>query len=181
MQDDHDLLARAYLFDHEALGQIHDQHYEPVFRYVVFRVGDVHLAEDLTGEVFMRLLAALRDGKAPRQSLKGWLFSVAANVISDHFRRHYRARMIPLADTLESEGESPIEAVEALLTQTNLKRAIAQLTDEQQHVIALRFGEGLSIKETADIMGKREGAVKQMQARALSALYRLLAQEDSQA
>ena len=87
VQDELTLLARARQLDPEALALIHETYYTSIFRYVAFRVGDHATAEDLTSEVFTRLLTALRDKNAPQNTLRGWLYGVAARVVSDHHRQ----------------------------------------------------------------------------------------------
>ena len=172
MQDELALLARARRLDPDALAAIHDMFYAPIFRYVAFRVNDRHTAEDLTSEVFTRLLSALRDKNAPQNTLRGWLYGVAARVVSDYHRKHYRAPQVELDESIVSREAGPAEIVEALLTREDLKQAIAELTEEQQNVIALRFGYDMPIQEVAHTLGKSEGAVKQLQARAIAALAR---------
>jgi len=174
VQDELALLARARKLDQDALAQIHDTYYTPIFRYVAFRVGDRHVAEDLTSEVFIRLLSALRDRTAPQNTLRGWLYGVAARVVSDHFRKHYRAPEVELDETLVSHDGNPAEVVEKMLTHEDLKQAVSQLTEEQQHVLGLRFGYNMPIQEVARALGKTEGAIKQLQARALAALARTM-------
>lgn len=174
MQDELALLARARTLDPEALAQIHDTYYTPIFRYVTFRVNDRQTAEDLTSEVFTRLLSALRDKNAPQNTLRGWLYAVAARVVSDHHRQRYRAPQVELDESLVSKEAGPAEVVEAMLTRADLKQAIAGLTEEQQNVIALRFGFDMPIQEVARTLGKSEGAIKQLQARAIAALARTL-------
>lgn len=175
MSDEYSLLVRARRLESDALAEIHDTYYAPIFRYVAFRVGDRDLAEDLTSEVFMRLLAALRDKNAPQTTLRGWLYGVAARVVSDHHRRHYRAPEVELDESLISRDATPAELVDEMLTHEELRQAMAELTEEQQHVLALRFGHELPIQEVARALGKTEGAVKQLQARAVAALARKLA------
>jgi RNA polymerase sigma-70 factor (ECF subfamily) len=172
VQDELALLARARKLDPDALAAIHDMFFAPIFRYVAFRVNDRHTAEDLTSEVFTRLLSALRDKNAPQNTLRGWLYGVASRVVSDYHRKHYRAPQVELNESIVSQEAGPAESVEALLTREDLKQAIAELTEEQQNVIALRFGYDMPIQEVARNMGKSEGAVKQLQARAIAALAR---------
>src|SRR5262249_48318608 len=147
----------------------------PIFRYVVFRVSDRESAEDLASEVFTRFLAALRQRNPPNTTLRGWLYAVAANVVSDHMRKRYRAPQVELDEAIASHEAGPDELAEAALTRADLRQAIADLTEEQQHVIALRFDRELPIQEVARAIGKSEGAVKQLQARAIAALARKLA------
>jgi RNA polymerase sigma-70 factor (ECF subfamily) len=175
LQDELALLARARTLDADALAQIHDTYFAPIFRYVAFRVGDRQTAEDLTSEVFTRFLSALRDRTAPQNTLRGWLYGVAARVVSDHYRKHYRAPQVELDESIASGEGDPVDIVEAMLTHEDLKRAMSELTGEQQSVISLRFGYELPIQEVARTMGKTEGAIKQLQARAIAMLARKLA------
>ncbi|HWQ15524.1 MAG TPA: sigma-70 family RNA polymerase sigma factor [Roseiflexaceae bacterium] len=172
MSDELELLARARQYDPDTLGRIHDAYYGPIYRYIVFRVGDRETAEDLTSDVFERFLRALRTRTAPQGTLGGWLFRVAANVVSDHHRRRYRAPQTGLDERIESRDAGPEGAVEERMAREDLRRALAGLTEEQQHVIALRFGQELPIQDVARVLGKTEGAVKQLQARAIAALAR---------
>lgn len=175
MQDELALLARARSLEPGALAQIHDLYYSSLFRYIAYRVGDDEIAEDITSEVFTRLLAALRDRRAPQTTLQGWLFGVAGRLVSDHYRQRYRRQYTSLHDGLPNGEASPAELVEANLTWEQLRQALSELTQEQQTVIGLRFGSDLPIRDVAEIMGKTEGAVKQLQARAIAMLTRRLA------
>jgi RNA polymerase sigma-70 factor, ECF subfamily len=174
VQDELTLLARARQLDPEALARIHETYYTSIFRYVAFRVGDHTTAEDLTSEVFTRLLTALRDKHAPQNTLRGWLYGVAARVVSDHHRQAYRTPQVELDEELVSADHDPADIVERKLTQESVKRAMQDLTEEQRHVLSLRFGSDLPIQEVARALGKSEGAVKQLQARAVAALARQL-------
>ena len=174
MQDEVALLKRARQFDTDALAQIHDLYYAALFRYIAFRIGDRDLAEDLTSEVFTRFLSALRQRNAPETTLRGWLYGVAAHVVSDHLRKRYRTKQVELDETIVSGAAGPAELAELAATRADLRQAMTDLTEEQQHVIALRFGQELPIQEVARSIGKTEGAVKQLQARAIAALARKL-------
>jgi RNA polymerase sigma-70 factor, ECF subfamily len=175
VQDELELLARARALDNDALAQIHDAYYAPIFRYVAFRVGDRDTADDLTSEVFTRFLASLRTHHAPNSTLRGWLYGVASNVVSDHRRKQQRGPSLGLDETIASREIGPVEAAEAALAREDLRRAVADLTEEQQNVLALRFGYELPIQEVARTLGKTEGAIKQLQARAVAALARKMA------
>jgi RNA polymerase sigma-70 factor (ECF subfamily) len=173
--DEATLLKRARE-NPQALGEIHDRYYAAIYRYVLYRTGDKALAEDLAAEVFLRLLNALR-AEQTIQSLRGWLYGVAAHLVGDHFRRRYRAPEVPLIEgDAVGNGVSPSDHLDHQLERERLREALGRLTEEQQHAIALRFGEGLSLRDTAEMMQKTEGAVKLLQFRALAALRRLLAE-----
>lgn len=172
MQDELTLLAGVQRRDPQALAQMHDQYYPAIFRYIAFRVGDHETAEDLTSEVFIRLLHAINEKSAPKNTLRGWLYRVAANVVADHHRASYRVKRVELNDELQSEAVDPSQALSVKQQLAELSEALADLTEEQQSVISLRFGYEMAIKDVAQVMGKSEGAVKQLQARAVAALSR---------
>ncbi len=180
MHDELALLARARALEPEALAEIHRVYYRPVYRYVAYRISDQATAEDLTSEVFTRLLSALRDQHAPQNTIRGWLFGVASRVVSDYYRRRARAPETALLESLPGGGILPEEAVDRSLAVEALRRALAELPDEQQTVLALRFGAGLKIREVAEQIGKSEGAVKQLQLRAVAALARRLGAKTKQ-
>jgi RNA polymerase sigma-70 factor (ECF subfamily) len=167
------LLERVQKLDGRALAELHDQYYPHVYRYVCYRLQDHHIGEDISSEVFLRLLDALNQKKGPLTNLKGWLFGTAAHLVQDHLRGKYRRREedlddhehIPAAGRTEQEIEHKQDNQEVQL-------AFQTLTAEQQHVLALRFSQELSIDETAQLMGKSINAVKVLQFRALAALRR---------
>lgn len=175
--DEKRLLAGARQFDPTALARVHDCFYELIYRHARYRISDAQVAEDIASEVFLRLLDALQSGRAPRQSLRGWLFGTASHIINDHFRHRYQVKVESLeahaALPANSEGD-PEHQLQLNLTHEQLRAALARLTLEQQRAITLRFGQGLSHREVAQLMGKSEGAVKLLQFRALRALRRLL-------
>lgn len=176
MQDELLLLRRIRALDEDALTTVHDTYYAAIFRYISYRVPDYHVAEDLTSEVFTRLLSALRDHTAPSNSLRGWLFTVSSRVVKDFYRKQYRANEAPLDESVPSQRAEPDQAVMELLDQERLHEAMKALTEDQQHVVALRFGYGMPIREVAEAMGKSEGSIKMLQARAISTLSDKLGQ-----
>ncbi len=169
--NEHELLSKARCFDPEALGWIHDQYYGQIFRYALFRTSSRETAEDIAGEVMTRLLEAFRAGTGPTTTLAGWLFTIAARIVNDHYRRSYRRPTVEL-DENWADHDTPHSLTVAALQQEELRQALSELTEEQQHVIALRFGQDVPIEQVARMMGKTEGAVKQLQARAVAALAR---------
>ena len=170
------LLARARAYDRDALTEIHNTYYQPILRYVAQKVHDRQTAEDLTSDVFVRLLDALQDKHAPANTLRDWLYGVASRVVNDHYRKQYRAERY--AETLKADAHE--EGVARQIERgVDLHEALAELTPEQQDVLALRFGFGLRVREVAETIGKQEGAVKQLQVRALRALARNLGGQQS--
>ena len=180
MQDELTLLSRARALDEAALAEIHDTYYGPIFRYVIYRVSERAVAEDLTSEVFLRLLSALRDRSAPQNTLRGWLYGVASHVVNDYHRKQYRVEQVELHDSLPSDAAGPADRVASALRWREVQAALPKLTAEQREVLALRFGQELPIREVARLVGKSEGAVKQLQARAIAALSRHLRKEENE-
>ena len=173
VNDEAALLDRARALDARALGQIHDEYYPALYRFALYRTGDPATAEDIAAEVFVRLLDALHAHRAPQTTLRGWLFGVAAHLVADYFRRRPAD---PLPDTLPA-GHSPAAEAEDRLQRQAVHGALQRLSPEQQNVLALRFGQGASLEETAGALGKTVNAVKQLQWRAVESLRRALAVE----
>ncbi len=165
------LLEQAKRFDPDALRTLHNRFYDPVYRYVHFKASDREVSEDLTSEVFLRVLEALRRGKMWHTTPDAWIFGIARNVVADHYRKGNRRTDVDLDERLRMpEEESPAQIVMAAEQHEELSQAITLLTDEQRDVILLRFVEGLSINDVAEALDKTPGAVKGLQHRALRAL-----------
>ena len=172
--NDSNLLERAREYDAQALAEIYDRYAESIYRYAYRYVGDASLAEDLTSEVFLKLLQVLGTSRAPREQLQGWLYRVARNLAVDWFRQQAKGVPFSLNEELTPDGNSPATRLEEQQLHQDLRKAISQLTPSQQQVIVLRFGEGRKIKEIGHLMGKSEGSIKVMQYRAMKRLRKLL-------
>jgi RNA polymerase sigma-70 factor (ECF subfamily) len=175
--DDWALLEKAREYDQASLGILYDRYSLRIYNYIYRRVGDAHLAEDLTAGVFTKMLEAIRSAKLWRTSFSGWLYRIAHNIVVDHYRSWRKDGDLPLEERLVTLQGDPVKSLDRSLTQSNVRLAIEQLTTEQSHVISLKFLEGMSNTEIAEIMGKTEGAIKSLQHRALDTLRRVLASE----
>lgn len=173
-----DTLARARRLEPAALAQIHDQYFTEIYRYVRYRLDDEQACEDIAGEVFLRMLDALHKKRGPEQNIRGWLYGTANNMVNDYFRTRYARKVEELEkhDQL-SDGHLPEHIIENAWQKEQVRRAVQELTHEQQHVLALRFSEERSLDETARVMGKSVTAVKALQFRALASLRRILEQK----
>jgi RNA polymerase sigma-70 factor (ECF subfamily) len=171
---DSQLLERARHYEAQALAEIYDRYAEAIYRYLYRYVGDAAQAEDLTSEVFVKLLQSLNTARAPRDRLPGWLYRVAHNLAMDWFRKGSKHVEMPLDAELATDIESPLAELERRQTHEQLRAALRQLTVAQQRVILLRFGEGFKLAEVARLMGKSEGAIKILQYRAVRRLRNLL-------
>ena len=174
MEDELTLLHRARTFDQDALAQIHDRYYTAVFRCIDYRVQDTQTVEDLTSEVFIRFLNAIRDRHAPQNSIQGWLIGVAKNVLKEYYRRNHRDNWSLLTDEQAGSTPSPPEITDTNLMNEQLREAMEELTEEQQQVLALRFGFEMPVKQVAEAMQKSEGSIKMLQGRAVASLTRIL-------
>jgi len=154
-----------------------ERYYDDVYRYVAYRVSDRDVAEEIASETFIRLVDTARKEKFPGDRIKGWLFVTASHIIGDHFRSLYKNNEIEIAEDLSDNKTDIQKQVEGNETRNALLRNINKLTDEQREVLNYRFNLDYSIEETANIMGKNENAIKQLQFRALGALKKLMNEE----
>ena len=176
---DTDLVARAQAGEAEAAGRLYDEHQPALFRYVSLRVAGRQLAEDLTGEVFMRMLSGLPRYRSTQAPFRAWLYRIAHNLVVDYQRQATRYPLLPL-ESLQSqptEDDPASGGVEQALTIEQVRQAMTELEDAQREVIALRFLSGLSFQEVARVLDKSEMAVKALQHRGLTALRRSLVQD----
>ena len=170
--NDAQLLAQLREFDSDALTCVYNRYHGPLYRYISFHVNNPQTVEDLTSEVFTRLLSAIQKGQLPTESLKAWLFRVASNVVNSHHRQGSRWKWTALTEFLASSAESVDQQIARMMNIESLREQLKHLTELQQHVLALRYGYGLSIREVAELLGRTEGAIKMTQARAVATLAR---------
>ena len=178
MRDELILLNRARALDEDALTEIHNQYYGAVYRYISFRINDAHTVEDLTSEVFTRFLSALQDRHAPQNTIRGWLYGTASHVVKEQYRKQKREQLAPLDESVPSQVMGPEQGVEKTMTFEELRDAMSDLTEDQQHVLALRFGQSMPIREVAKLINKSEGSVKMLQVRAIAALTRQMSEAE---
>ncbi|MBM3943873.1 MAG: sigma-70 family RNA polymerase sigma factor [SAR202 cluster bacterium] len=172
------LVVRAQSGDRAALAGLYDHFYERIYRYVAFKTGSAAEAEDIAEEVFLRMLESIGSYKNQGVPFAAWLFRIAHNLIVDHHRKRSRERLTPLDDAAEIADRSHHSIEERLdvgLAIAQVNGAMDGLTDLQREVITLRFAGGLSVRETARAVGKKENAVKALQHAGINKLRRLLA------
>lgn len=163
--------------DVAAFGGIYEEYYPRVFRYLLVRIGNQAEAEDLASDVFVKAIEASRSFKNQGVPFSAWLFRIAHNLMVDHLRRRAKRPTAELDEMLPMTDAAPDDAVIKTLASEDVTKAMQHLTDSQRQAVALRFGAGLSIQETAEAMGKREGAIKALQHSAIQALRRHLARQ----
>lgn len=160
-----------------AFEALYDHFYDQIFRYIVFKTSDSSTAEDLTEDVFLRMLESIKKFKPQGHPFSSWLFRIAHNRVIDHYRKQGRDRNIPLDTILSTVGDSQTTLdnyVETKLAMREVNQAMAQLTELQREVLNLRFAGGLSIKETAETVKRNENSVKALQHSAVKKLRVLL-------
>lgn len=174
------LLREAQRGDPGASDRIYTLYADRIFRYLYARLGQREVAEDLTADVFVRMLRELPryriNSTRPVAAFSAWLYRIAGNLLTDHYRRQQHRRHLDIADHIEVAGDDvePFQYAAASETRQSLWRALAQLGEEQQRVVLYRFGDHLSVRDIAVAMGKTEGAVKALQHRALESLRRIM-------
>lgn len=175
-----DLLQRAQAYDALAFDRLYEVYAHSIFRYLYHRLNDREVAEDLTGEAFLRLMENIgnfRLGPKDQKAIfSGWFYRIAHNLMIDYLRRQAKHTEIS-PDVQTSSDDHPVLVMERGIAQSRIQAALSQLTQDQQDVVILRFFEEMSNAEVAKIMGRTEGAVKALQHRALAALSRALSGE----
>jgi RNA polymerase sigma-70 factor (ECF subfamily) len=158
--------------DAEAFGQLYDHYVSGVFRFIYYRVGSRPLAEDLTSETFVRGLRAIQRFTWQGKDFGAWLTTIARNLIADHFKSS-RSRLEIVSDDVpegRTTASSPEDDVLALISNEMLFDAVNSLPPEQRDCVLMRFIQGMSIAETAAALQRSEGAIKQLQLRAVRSL-----------
>ncbi|AIG80247.1 RNA polymerase sigma-W factor [Amycolatopsis japonica] len=180
-----ELVSAAQDGDTSAFGRLYDRYVDVVYRYVLFRLGDRDLAEDVTSETFLRALRRITSVSYQGRDVGAWFVTIARNIILDHVKSS-RFRLEVVTDEVAEPNGAPIGnvGVQAVAgpeqqaisraTRAELLRCVAELGEDQRECIVLRFMQGLSVAETAAIMKRNEGAIKALQHRAVRRLAQLL-------
>jgi RNA polymerase sigma-70 factor (ECF subfamily) len=167
-----ELIGAAKGGDESAFGELYQEWYAPVYRFVMLRVKDKEVAEDLTQDVFLKVYNHLDRFEMRAAHPLGFLYTTARNTIIDFRKKRKTERLdeMDMPDIPDTNMRTPQEDASASWDVGHLKEAMEVLTDEQQSVITLRLIEEKPVREAAEILGKSEEAVRQLQVRALRAL-----------
>jgi len=183
MQEETALIEAISSLDQEALEAVFEEYAPALFKYLLRLGQGPQEADQVVGDVFVRLLEKLSEGKGPKTNLRSYLFQTAYHLVVDHSRDRKRAAPLEVAEIepVEDEAKSvQAQTEESLLLETLSSAIEAELTEEQRVVIVLRFQEGFSLKETAEIVGKKVNAVKALQNRAMTRLREALTSDESE-
>lgn len=174
MTSEEELLVRARDYDRIAIGELYDRYAGKIYGYLYKRVGNAQIAEDLTGDVFVKVLEAIEKQQSWTISFRAWLYRIAHNVVVDY----YRSRKSDIQETIDEQAASPVENPSTVVAEAwshqELRTAMRKLTENQQQVLILRFSEGMKSREVAEVLGKSVGSVEALQHRALASIKRIL-------
>ncbi len=174
MTNETDMVERAQSGDPEAFEQLYDRFYTPVYTYIYYRVGDQALAEDLTSDVFERMVMKIDNWKPMGKPFIAWLYTIAGNLVRNHLKRQQLIKWISLNERDPDTSENLMTQISKRIQHEQLAKALRQLTEDQQQVIILRFLQGESIAAVAAAIGKTETGIKALQRRAINSLGRIL-------
>jgi RNA polymerase sigma-70 factor (ECF subfamily) len=169
-----DLIRRAQDGETIVVSEIYDRYQRSIFRYLYYRVGDQQTAEDLTSEVFLRMIEKISMYQEQRTSFQAWLFQIARNLSIDYYRKMKARSTTTLEEDHPEMGEQPLELINRELTSEKLCQALVELPETQRDVIVMRFVVGMPIGEVAETLHKTEDSIKGLQRRALIALKEIL-------
>jgi RNA polymerase sigma-70 factor (ECF subfamily) len=156
---------------------LYEEYYDKIAHYVFVHIGNKEEAEDIAGEVFLRALKSLKSYREQGVPMQGWLFRIAHNLTVDYLRKMDKHRTVPIDSVVLQATDDPSNTAERNIEFTRVTEAIKKLTTEQREVINLRFFGGLTSKEVSGVLGKSDGAVREMQRAAIEKLRGIMGVE----
>lgn len=167
------VIANAQAGQHAAMQQLYERYAHAIYRFCYHRLGEIETAQDAMHDVFVQMWRSITTIEYRGEpAFMSWMYTIANNTVINLFRKRKHVQHVPL-DEAESRASSSDHA-RTIIDRLELRDAIAQLTADQQQVIALKFFNGLSNGEIAEILGRNEGAIKALQHRALARLAQIL-------
>ncbi len=171
-KEERELIRRAKECDPSAFAMLYEHYYQDIYNYIYYRVASDPVAEDLTSDIFLKALESIDSFTFRGIPFSAWLFRIARSIVAEYFRGMAKTSETAFEEEMFSGEGQADDALETKHTQQRLARALGDLTEDQQQVIVLKFVDGFSNTDIAQILGKSEGAIKSLQHRALSALNR---------
>ncbi len=168
------IIAKAQSGDEGALDAIYKRYRLDIFRYLYYRVGQKQVAEDLTSDVFERMIRAIQKSSFKNTSLEAWLFRIARNLTIDHYRKTSVRNHVPLDEAQLSEDSSIDKTIEDQFVSDQLVQALKEVNDAQRDVIILRFAVNMPIAQVAQTLHKSENSVKGLQRRGLMTIRNII-------
>ena len=180
METEIELLNAAREMNKEALVKIFDLYAQPLYRYALRLCGDPVLADQIVGDVFAKLLDQFSSGHGPSAALRSYLYETAYHRVVDEARSSRRTAPLELMDWFQPASHDGRTSLEDRVMFEQILHIIQNiLTEDQRHVIILRFVESFSLRETAALIGKKEDHVRVIQSRAMTKLRKALAYKES--
>ena len=177
-QKEQNLIRGAQRGDKKAIAALYDQHYRAVYNYIYYRVSDQQAAEDISGEVFIRMLRKLPTYRDRGRPFLAWLYTIARNLVVDHYRAREKNEMLPIRENLvEGREKAPDQRLQSQQQSDCFRKALEQLPESQRKLLIFRFIDGFSTPRIVDLLGKSDRAVRSLQHRALRSLERVLVEE----
>jgi RNA polymerase sigma-70 factor (ECF subfamily) len=173
--DEKPLIARARN-DSTAFVQLYRSHYDAVFRYCLHRLFERHVAEDITSEVFLKVVESIHGFRGDEKQFRCWLYRIATNAVNNHLRKTSRRNRILKLAREQVDGQV-IDCKESSEKLAVLREAVFTLRPRYQTIITLRFFENLKLTEIAEVLGSSPGTVRSQLTRALAKLRKVLAAE----
>lgn len=171
---DHVLIERAQNGDADAMAGLYRRHVAAITRYISYRISEQTVIEDLTAEVFLRMVEGLPGYRITGAPFEAWLYRIAAARVATYYRKRDRYVEEALSERIESRFTLPEADIVQAEEHDELRAALRQLSDEQQTILILRFVERKSHEDVAQLLDKSHRAVATAQHRALKRLARLL-------
>jgi RNA polymerase sigma-70 factor, ECF subfamily len=171
-EEDSHFLDRAVSGDLDAFSLLYERYIGRIYNYVYYRVGSAHDAEDLTARVFYKAFGHINTYRNMGLPFSAWLYRIAHNLVANWHRDKSRRKEVPLEDyaTIHNPANQPESSLIATQENEALLLAIQKMPEERQHLLVLKYVEGLSNAEIALIMGRSEGAIKGLYHRTLLSL-----------
>ena len=173
------LLPRAQQGDKKAIASLYNLHYQAVYNYIYYRVSDQQAAEDLSAEVFIRMIKKLPGYTDRGRPLLAWLYTIARNLVIDHHRISEKKDEVVLKEELLEEREpGPDQMMQQEQIADCFRLALDQLPETQRQLLIYRFINGFSTPKIIHLLNKSDRAVRSLQHRALRSLERVLTEEN---
>jgi len=159
------------------LYDLYEEYYDKIARYVYVHISNKEEAEDIAGEVFLKALESLKSYREQGVPMQGWLFRIAHNLTVDYLRKMNKRKTVPIDSVVLQGNDNPANTAEKNIEFERVTEAMKELTTEQREVINLRFFGGLTSKEVGGVLGKSDGAVREMQRAAIEKLRGIMGVE----
>ncbi len=175
-----EMISRAQNGDKTVLSVLYERYRDSIFRFLYYRVGNIQVAEDLTSEVFLRMIRAIGGYRSRGVAFDAWLFQIARNQAIDYYRKQEREQNVTLEDEILMSNDGVEKMIDGQFNSQRLAKALRHLNEAQRDVIVLRFVNEMPISQVAQTLHKSEDSVKALQRRGLIALREILSRWEDQ-